>query len=140
MAEKKIRNPKVNISRDLESEPNADEKKGPEPSRIHTPQLEEVQEEDGQDDWSLHSSTSFSERRWFAMQSKTEMNAPRLLQATAAQYKIFLPAFRKYKEDDKGIQTMVELIAGKARTGICVFLNYQCQNFKICQTMNVNHY
>ena len=44
---------------------------------------------------------------WFKLQSKTELNAPKLVTATSEQYKQFVARFQRYKEEENGIQLFV---------------------------------
>ena len=60
---------------------------------------------------------------WFKLQSKTELNAPKLITATSEQYKQFVAKFQRYKEEENGIQSMVALISIKARTTLCLLVN-----------------
>lgn len=67
--------------------------------------------------------SSSTEKQLLVMLSKVEQEAPKLNQATADQYKVFLPLFLQYKEEDHGTQSMIELISVKARKGLSVLLD-----------------
>ena len=67
--------------------------------------------------------------RMYAMQTPVELKAPKLELATAEQYKSFLYKFRSYKEEDYGIQNMVQLVSVVARKAISLLVNIDVTDF-----------
>ena len=70
--------------------------------------------------------------RMYTLQTPVELKAPRLEQATADQYKSFLYKFKSYKEEDNGIQNMVNLVSVNARKAISLLLKISVEDFLKC--------
>ena len=75
------------------------------------------------------SSSAVITNRMYAMQTPVELKAPKLEHATADQYKSFLYKFRSYKEEDNGIQNMVQLVSIVARKAISLLLKIDVADF-----------
>ena len=67
---------------------------------------------------------------WLDKQSPKETRAPRLLHGIISDWKVFRAAHTIYKEEQKGTQSMVELISIKARQGLLVHLEMTTAKFK----------
>ena len=66
---------------------------------------------------------------WFEKQTPKEIKAPRLLNGIKSKWKIFSSAHKIYKEEQNGIQSMVDLISVKARQGLLVHLQMDTTKF-----------
>ena len=77
----------------------------------------------------VNQSNSFITTRMYALQTPVELKAPKLEHATAEQYKAFLYKFKSYKDEDNGIQHMVQLISIVARKTISILLEIDVQDF-----------
>ena len=77
----------------------------------------------------VNQSNSFITTRMYALQTPVELKAPKLEHATAEQYKAFLYKFKSYKDEDNGIQQMVQLISIVARKTISILLEIDVQDF-----------
>ena len=71
----------------------------------------------------------FDQQRWFAEQTDTEKNRPKLKIGTIANYKIFRPAFIIYKEEDNGIKSMVESISKTVCQNLLIHLQMDSSTF-----------
>ena len=103
-----------------------------------TPALQPVREsepdemlyEDSEDeDMSYRSSGTSNRADWYAKNSKIELEAPTLEIMSTEKYKIFLPAWRKYNKDKRGLQRMAQLVADKPKCAICRILKIAVQDF-----------
>ena len=84
-----------------------------------------------QDNASVAGSISTTEEHnFFLMQTDVEKNAPWLAEATKENVRVFIQAFKKYRDEDNGIRQMTALVRTETRTVLCEhFLKISVQDF-----------
>ena len=76
---------------------------------------------------------------WFDRQTPKEVKAPRLLRCIVCSWKLFRGAYKIYKEKQKGIQSMVNLITVKVGQRLLIYLEtYTTKFLRLADTQVTN--